>query len=398
MKLHPTRRATLLGLAASLIGGRIPLAFAAAPGEKRLVVVLLRGALDGLAAVPPYGDGALRGLRGPLVPPEPGRAGGAFDLGGFWGLHPALVHLHAMYAAGEFLPVHAIAGPYRTRSHFEGQDLLQLGAGEGVTSGWLNRLLGVLPARAQGAAAEGEGLAVGLAVPLLLRGPARVGSFSPQVFAAPSADLHARLAALLAPDAVLGPAFAEGERERRFDATALRGAAPRGRAAYAFGGVAAAAGRILAAPGGPRIAAMQLEGWDTHAAQVERLHGPLSRLDAGLGALKSGLGEAWRHTAVLVMTEFGRTVRVNGTGGTDHGTATAAFLLGGAVAGGTVRADWPGLTPSRLFQNRDLAPTADVRSLAKGVLAEHFGLGAGALARVFPGSEAAAPMRGVIRS
>jgi uncharacterized protein (DUF1501 family) len=166
---------------------------------------------------------------------------------------------------------------------------------------------------------------------------------------------------------------------------------------YAFPALARSAGEMLRAPDGPRVAALEIGGWDTHAAQTNRLNGPLRQLDSGLVALKAALGPAWAQTAVLVMTEFGRTVRVNGTKGTDHGTATVAFMLGGAVAGGRVKATWPGLGSSQLFENRDLAPTADLRAVGKGILASHLGLDSDALGRIFPGSNGVGAMAGLIR-
>jgi uncharacterized protein (DUF1501 family) len=167
---------------------------------------------------------------------------------------------------------------------------------------------------------------------------------------------------------------------------------------YAFPTLARSAGEMLRAPDGPRIAALEIGGWDTHSAQVNRLAGPLTRLDAGLVALKEALGPAWAQTAVLVMTEFGRTARVNGTKGTDHGTGTVAFVVGGAVAGGRVQATWPGLGAGQLFENRDLAPTTDLRAVAKGMLSSHLGLDAGVLGQVFPGSDGVGAMSGLIRA
>ena len=401
-----TRRNTLLGLGALSFAGHGRLALADAPTQKRFVVVLLRGALDGLSAVVPYGDPNLAALRPALLPPAAGQPGGMYDLGGFYGLNPALSGLYAMYQAGQLLPVHALAGPYRTRSHFEAQDLLQLGLEQegGITSGWLNRALTQLPTQPNWSLA---GLAAGLGMPLLMQGPQRVGSYAPVRFATPPDALYARIAALNAPDPVTGPAIAQGLRAGTFerqtfqqdttmsdDAPSMAGDAPRLGGGFAL--LATRVGELLAAPQGPRIAAFQLEGWDTHANQVDGLKQPLSGLDQGLVNLQAALGPAWAQTAVLVMTEFGRTAAMNGTRGTDHGTATVAFLLGGAVRGGRVLADWPGLSPSQLFQNRDLAPTQDIRALAKGVLAQHLGLNAAALAQVFPASGDAAPINGLI--
>jgi len=387
-----SRRSALLGLGAAVSLGRVSLAMAAAPTDRRFVVVILRGALDGLAAVAPYGDRDFAGLRADLAPKSPGQQDGLLDLGGFYGLHPSLAGLHDMYAAGQFLPVHAVAGPVRTRSHFEAQDIMESGAEQRLTSGWLNRAVQGITPRTPSAAP----LAVGVALPLLLRGPTPVGAYAPHSFAQPQPDLYARLAALHQHDPVTGPAIRQGLAERGFTGTQL-GADPGGRDRYAFATLAGTAGRLLAAPDGPRIAAMELGGWDTHAAQAARLPAPLHQLDAGLVALRDGLGDAWRQTAVLVMTEFGRTVRANGTGGTDHGTGTVAFVVGGAVTGGRVLADWPGLGADRLLEGRDLQPSMDLRALAKGLLAAHLGLDNAALLRAFPGSEGAAPVGGLIR-
>ena len=390
MTMGLSRRSALLGLSTAFTLGRTSLALADAPGQKRLVVVLLRGALDGMAAVVPYGDAGLARLRGALVPPAPGEADGLLDLGGFHGLHPALSGVHGMFRDGEALLVHAVAGPYRSRSHFDAQDYMESGATERLSSGWLNRAVTAIPGhRANGA------LAVGVTVPLLLRGPAAVGSYAPPTQGALSPDLYARIAMLSQPDPVLGPAIAEGLRDRGFTKETLAGTDPAKPGDVAS--VAAAAGRLLAAPDGPRVAAMELGGWDTHAGQAQRLVAPLRRLDTGLTALKGALGAAWKDTAVLVVTEFGRTARVNGTRGTDHGTASVAFVLGGAVAGGRVAGTWPGLQDGQLFENRDLAPTMDVRALAMELLVAHMGVPASALGDVFPGSGGVSRMAGLLR-
>lgn len=352
---------------------------AASPGDKRLVVVIQRGAMDGMAVVVPHGDPGWHALRG--AAPE-----GLLDLGGFYGLHPALSGLHALYKENALLPVHAVAGPYRVRSHFEAQDFLESGADHRLTSGWLNRVV---------AAMNTPALAVGVSMPLLLRGGAPVGNWAPHGMAEPAPDLYAAIAALNRDDRAIGPAIVAGLKERGFSTKALMGQ-PEDTNRNAFPALAAAAGTMLRANDGPRIAALELGGWDTHTAQANRLTGPLKQLDAGLVALKTALGEAWKQTAILVITEFGRTARINGTGGTDHGTGGVAFVLGGSVAGGKVRADWPGIGPGKLFEDRDLAPTTDVRSVAKGLLAGHLGLSATELEQVFPGSSGAAPMRGLL--
>ena len=391
-----SRRATLLGLGGALSLGRTALAVAAAPTDKRLVVVILRGALDGLAAVAPYGDPHAAAMREGLLPPPPGQEKGLLDLGGFYGLHPSLAGLHGMYGQGEFLPVHAVAGSWRNRSHFEAQDWMEFGAEQRLDSGWLNRVAGALaPGARPSATGTDLALAVGTMMPLLLRGPAPAGNWLPTSFQPPQADLYARIAALNGQDAVIGPAIRAGLRERGFTGATLAGHEAANR--FSFPALAGAAGKLLAAADGPRLAALEIGGWDTHSNQGARLAGALRQLDAGMVALKEGLGTAWRHSVVLVMTEFGRTVRPNGTRGTDHGTGTVAFVLGGAVAGGRVRADWPGLAGGNLFENRDLAPTTDLRAVIKGVLAQHLGLSAAALREAFPDSAAAGPMAGLLR-
>jgi uncharacterized protein (DUF1501 family) len=386
------RRGFLLGLGALATLGRSRLALAALPGERRLVVVILRGALDGLAAVQPYGDPALAALRGPLALPEPGAEGGLHDLGGFFGLHPQLASLHRCYLANEALLLHAIAGPWRSRSHFDAQDMLEGGANARLASGWLARALAAAPADPpQGARL---GLALGQDVPLLLRGPRPVGMFAPLRPQRPAPDLYARMAELLHADPLLGPAVVEGFRGRGY-ALGTLGEEPARRAGFVA--LAAAGGRLLAAADGPRVAALELGGWDTHNFQAQRLAPVLGQLDAGLAALRGQLGEAWRETAVLVLTEFGRTVRVNGTLGTDHGTGGVAFLLGGAVAGGRVVADWPGLGEGRLLDQRDLLPTADLRAVAAALLRDHLRLPPDAIDAAFPAEHRVAPMGGLLR-
>ena len=395
-----SRRSALLGLGAAFSLGRASMALASAPTDARFVVVMMRGALDGMAAVVPYGDPALASLRPELIPAAVGAPDGMADLGGFFGLHPAMPQMAAMYRAGELLPVHAVAGHYRSRSHFEAQDYMESGADQRMSSGWLNRAV-LAMAKPPGPEAA---VTIGVTTPLLMRGPAEVGAWAPLgALREPDPDLFARIAMLNAADPVTGPALREGLRDRGQSSAALTasadgmaGAAPV-KNAYAFRALAGAAGKLLASPTGPRVAALELGGWDTHADQMRRLADPLGELDAGLAALKDGLGDAWGKTAVLVMTEFGRTARVNGTRGTDHGTGTVAFIAGGRVAGGRVLANWPGLSSGNLLDNRDLQPTADLRCLAKGLLIQHLGLPPAAMASVFPGSEEAAARSGLVR-
>jgi uncharacterized protein (DUF1501 family) len=344
-----------------------------------------------MSAVQPYGDPAFTSLRGPLALPPPGNQGGVLDLGGFYGLHPSLVNLHAMYVGGQALVVHAVAGHYRSRSHFEAQDYLESGADQRLMSGWLNRAVGTMHAPP----GRDIALSVGLSAPLMLRGAARVEAWAPDHFAQPEPELYARLISLSQHDPLLGPALAEGIRQRGLSNTADGGGAQDPKHDRSFEALAAAAGRLLAAPAGPRVAVLEIGGWDTHAAQLRRLQGQLRQLDDGLGALRATLGAAWKQTMIVAVTEFGRTARVNGTQGTDHGTGGVALVLGGAVAGGRVLADWPGLGAGHLFEDRDLAPTLDLRSLLKGALRDQLGISEAALLDVFPGSGDVAPMRGL---
>ena len=388
--MHISRRTALLGLTAAWTCGPASLALAAAPTDRRLVVVILRGALDGMAAVVPYGDPDLVRLRAGLVPPEPGKLNGLLDLGGFYGLHPALAGMHGLFKAGQLLPVHAVAGPYRSRSHFDAQDYLESGADHRLTSGWLNRAVEAMPGHRPNTA-----LAVGVTVPLMLRGAAPVGTYATTSYQALAPELYARIADLAHDDVLLGPVVQEGLQDRGFSTETLAGTPLTDKNAVV--NMAQAAGKLLAAHDGPRVAVLEGGGWDTHAAQAQRLVPPLRQLDAGLLALKQSMGEAWDQTAVLVMTEFGRTARINGTNGTDHGTAGVAFVAGGAVAGGRVLGTWPGLSDAKLFENRDLAPTTDLRALAVALLVEHLGVPAASMPAVFPGSGGVSATGGLLR-
>jgi uncharacterized protein (DUF1501 family) len=371
---------------------------AAAPNpDARFVLVILRGGLDGLAAVPPYAEPQYAALRGPLALTRPGTDGGALDLDGTFGLHPALANVHAMYQARQALVLHATATPYRERSHFDAQKVLEAGGVAPGTSagGWLNRALAVLDASGDAPPA----IALADSVPLVLRGELAVTSWAPSRLPESDDDTLARVRRLYE---AADPALAE-TLNNALAAREIAGdtgdAAMGGRGAQAVAPLASAAARFLASPSGPRVAVLDVGGWDTHANQgaaqgalALRLRG----LDTGLELLKTELGEHWQSTSVLVVTEFGRTVAANGTRGTDHGTAGCAFLVGGAVAGGRVLGDWPGLAQRDLHEGRDLRATTDLRALCKSVLHERFGVAEGALARtVFPESDSVTPLEGL---
>lgn len=375
-------------------------AFSRSTGQSRLVVVILRGALDGIAAVPPYGDPDYARLRRELAIGAPGSTDGALKLDGLSGLHPQLTFLHERFGARELVVFHAIASPYRERSHFEGQDVLENGLLRpyATQSGWLNRALAAIPAAKRGVIAE-NGVALGQNIPLLMRGPADVVSWSPSRLAALEDDTLNRIADLYSTDALLSRRLADALQADKI-ATGMNTASGKGGVARYEETVQAVAG-FLKREDGPQVAVFDTTGWDTHANEGNskgQLGTRLAALDSGLRTLKAQLGPVWNDTAVLVVTEFGRTAAANGTRGTDHGTGAAAFLVGGAVQGGRVIADWPGLSAGALYQGRDLKPTTDLRSVLKGVLADHLSVPERQLeSSVFPESTRARPMRGLIR-
>lgn len=375
-------------------------------GDRRLVVFVLRGGLDGLAAVPPHGDPNYARLRGNLALPMPSDnvgEGGILNLDGFFGLHPALAAFHELYGQGELLPLQAVAPPYQGRSHFDGQDVLENGTTTalGRSDGWLNRALAHLQTPGN---EENLGLAVGEGVPLILRGDRKVASWSPDPLPEAAPDFLRQVATLWQNDSLLGPALGEGIKARDMSSDTMGGnsnASGNKRNAWAAENLARKAGALLATANGPRIAVLEAGGWDTHANQGAakgQLANHLKGLSESVLALKQSLGAAWQTTAVIAVTEFGRTAAPNGTGGTDHGVGGAAFLLGGAVAGGRVVTDWPGLAQANLYQGRDLRPTLDLRALFKAVLQDHLGLASSAIeSDVFPDSRAIKPLRDLFR-
>jgi uncharacterized protein (DUF1501 family) len=405
-QLNSGRRRFLIGAGALAASTAIPNAlFAYTGGSSRLVVVILRGALDGLAAVPPYGDPDYVSLHRELAIASPGGADGALALNNTFGLHPALSFLHERFAAGELVVFDAVASPYRDRSHFDGQNVLENGLSKpiGTADGWLNRALAAMP---RGGGRPGRSaVAISQNVPLILRGEASVISKSPQATPDVDEDLLARLADLYSKDDWFSARLSEAVQTEKMVDTSTDGMSKEAaKAAYPnrVGAVARMASELMRSDGGPEIAVIEAGGWDTHANQGGAkgvLATRLAGLDQGLKSLADGLGPLWPQTAVLVVTEFGRTAAVNGTRGTDHGTGGCAFLVGGAVRGGQVIADWPGLRRTDLLDGRDLKPTLDLRSVFKSVLDEHMRVDANALAkRVFPDSSGARPLQGLIRA
>lgn len=401
-----TRRTILKTMAAAgglaLWDTPIRYALATVPTDRRFVVVILRGALDGLAFVPPHGDKDYAATRGALALSTNG-TNPLHDLDGFFGLHPSLGNVKAMYDAKEVAIFHNICSPYRDRSHFDGQNVLETG-GTGphvLQDGWLNRAL-----QPMGLADGEQALAVAQTPPLLLSGPARATSWLPATLPAPSEEFLARVKLLYARDAVLSASLASAILlQTQARAAVDDPAAKKPGMGNGYGDLTplfAGAGKLLAASDGPRVAVFDASGWDTHFNQGSN-DGQLARrllaLDQGLEALKSALGPAWAKTAIVLATEFGRTVHPNGSGGTDHGTGGAALVLGGAVKGGTVHAEWTGLSQSALKDGRDQPVRTDLRALFKGLLGEHMGVPMTALnTKIFPDSSDIVALKELIRA
>ncbi len=360
------------------------LALAAASGERRFVLIILRGAMDGLSTVMPVGDPAYAALRRGFGPPA--MAGAPITLDGTFALHPSLAETGKLFAKGEAAFIHAVASPYRERSHFDAQNVLETGgnAAYALKDGWLNRLLPMLPA------AREPAIAISTTLPMALRGVAPATSFAPSKLPEADADLMSRAGALYESDPQLHTLWTQA-----MEARSLAGDKAEGRGnPTALGALAAT---FLAQPQGARIAVIEMTGWDTHANQPGRLAGLLRQLDGLINSLRTGLGPAWAQTAVVAATEFGRTAAPNGTGGTDHGTGSAAILAGGAIKGGRVISDWPGLAPAQLHEGRDLRATADLRALFAGLAAEHFGLDPAQVVRAGFAGAAIKPMTGLVR-
>jgi uncharacterized protein (DUF1501 family) len=407
-----SRRAVLIGSGALFAWTQLPRLARAEGRDPRMLVIVLRGALDGLGAVAPVGDPDWTGLRGERALQLGGKTP-ALPLDGFFALNPAMPNLHRLYRAGQAAIVHATATPYRERSHFDGQDVLESGLSRpgAADSGWLNRALLALETEGRVNPSDSRAFGVGAVTPLIVRGKAPVMSWVPQKLLTASDDTAARLLDLYQhTDPKLAVAL-----EGRMKLAALGGGMsaedpmadanplvvpPVTRLRAYFAEAAGTAARYLAKADGPRVGALGFVGWDTHineGAAAGQLFNLLSALDGAIAAVETGMGEAWRETAVAVVTEFGRTARINGTLGTDHGTGTVAFLAGGALKGGRVIADWPGLKTEQLYEGRDLKPTTDLRAVLKGLLRDHLRVEERALAdNVFPDSAGVTPIAGLV--
>jgi uncharacterized protein (DUF1501 family) len=388
-------RRALMGITASFFSWAFVPRFAEAgtTNDPRLLIVVLRGGMDGLNTVIPVGDPNYLGLRGGIAIPQ----ASTIALNSMFGLNAAMPKFAAMYTAGTAAVVHAACVPLRIRSHFDCQDNLENGmpGKVGVSkTGWVNRLLTALPAgnsvKARGA------LQVGSA-PLIMLGPAPVLGWSPAIFTRPDQAFDNNLLQLY------------GKRDPALQDQLTRGLAANALATGSSANVGGSlstlqksfrgAGRLLASPTGPRVAVLSVGGWDTHVNQGSALAAVLGSLDTALDDFRVEMGAEWDKTAVVCATEFGRTAAVNGTYGTDHGTGTVALLAGGAINGGQVFGTWPGLGPSELFESRDLRATTDLRAVFKGLLADHLGVARRTLDEtVFPQSAAVAPMQNLIKA
>lgn len=395
----PSRRVFLAAAGAFTAWASMPRFAYAGTRDPRFLTIILRGAMDGLAVVPPVGDPDYQALRKDLAIGAPGLEA-TLPLDGFFGLNNAMPGLHQLYQDGHALVVHAAATPYRDRSHFDGQDVLESGmAGpKAIDTGWMNRVAEAIPV------GEGvrpvSGLAATSTVPLILRGKAPTLTWTPPSVRPAGADTVDRLLALYAEqDPELSKVLLAGVKTDMLAGTPGERQKAGGIAA-SFREVAVGSGKLLVEEDGPRIAVLSYDGWDTHTnegAESGRLAGLLEALDSSLAALAETMAPVWADTVIAVVTEFGRTAHANGTEGTDHGTATAAFLLGGAVKGGRVIADWPGLKLAQLYEGRDLAPTTDIRAVLKGALRDHLGLSERLLAtQVFLDSIGVKPLDGLI--
>ena len=353
-----------------------PMTLAAAPGEKRLITIILRGAMDGLHLVQPYGDPAFRLLR-PNLAATPGEE--TIDLDGFYGLNGQAKDLMPLWRRGELAFVQAVSTPYRdARSHFDGQDMLETG-GTGIgqeKTGWLNRALSAIPSTASRRAID-----INTSAELLLDGVNDVDVWSPRTDLTMKTDEMRFFERLYRNDPPFAAAMAEAAMTD-LSADALYGEEKRG--AKTEDVARLAAGMLMR---DYRIASFSITGWDTHAGQKRAFKAPASDLATAILTIRKTLSPAvWRETVILAMTEFGRTARENGSGGTDHGTGGMALIAGGGVNGGKVIGQWPGLAESRLLNGRDLMPTGDVRELAAAMLYRQFGISPGNLTNtVFPG-------------
>lgn len=381
-------RVAALGCSAAASPLFTPVALAAAPWDTRLVVIILRGAMDGLDVFRPVGDPHYAALR-------PTLRQGTLDLTGFFGMHSALSPLMPLWNRGEMGAVHAVSTPYRDkRSHFDGQDILEAGSigdNEPIRDGWLNRMLQTVP----GVTGE-TAFAIGRDQPLIMTGDAPAARWSPEAELSLSPQAERLLSLIHADDPLFQSASADAMRiAQSVEMAAQMGAAANDEmmADPMMAAVRSSAEHVKLAEFAAarlredtRIASFSVTGWDTHLNQKGGLRNALGRLSDTILTLRAGLGPVWDNTAVLCLTEFGRTAAENGTQGTNHGTGGAMIYAGGALNGGRILGDWPGLAEADLYNRRDLLPTRDVRAYPAWVMHSLMGVKRRAIeTAIFPG-------------
>lgn len=342
---------------------------ATAANNPKIIWLMLRGALDSLHTIVPTFDPQLKHYR-PTLSTSFKSALLPLDKG--FALHPALSNMHQWYQEKSLLPIVAVSSGYQQRSHFDGQDFLESGKAEiDHDSGWLARALDQRGKRA---------LAISRSIPITLRSSNQVRTWYPSKLKSADTNIYAQLSKLYQSDTLLNESLERGLTVRDL----LDKKQSKKRQGKFIDLTKACANLLTNQNENIDCAMLEFGGWDTHSNQSNRLERNLNELDQGLGELKEGLGKEWQNTVIIIGTEFGRTVKENGTGGTDHGTGSALFLAGGAVQGGRVLGDWPGLETSQLFEQRDLMPTSNSYSWISNVLANHWQIPESALQHVFP--------------
>ncbi|SMC24382.1 Uncharacterized conserved protein, DUF1501 family [Andreprevotia lacus DSM 23236] len=378
----------------------------ASPTQKKLVVVMLRGAVDGLNVVAPYADANYYALRPGIAVAKPGAADGLLDLDGYFGLHPALTPLQPLWQAKQLAFVHAAGSPDATRSHFDAQDYMESGTPgrKGTADGWMNRLLATLP----GEMSPTRAVSIGPTLPRILSGRIGVANVAsgnaagkPTVLDRPKVD--DAFSQLYKGDDKLAQAYEEARETHKevMDSLAdeMMAASNGAPLPNGFPTDAVQLAKLMR-KGNVQLAFIALGGWDTHINQGAgkgQLANRLAPVGEGLAQLAQALGPMWNDTTVVVMSEFGRTAKQNGNGGTDHGHGNVMWLLGGAVAGGKVYGDWRGLDNAALYEQRDVPVTTDFRAVLAQVAERHLRLPDAQLAQIFPGLTTTAP-RGLIRA
>ena len=396
----------------SAFAASAPAGAAALPGNKRLVVVFLRGAVDGLSVVAPYTEGAYYQDRSSIALARPGQDGGLLNLDDHFGLNANLAPLMPLWQSGKLAFVHASGSPDPTRSHFDAQDYMESGTPgrKGTPDGWLNRLLGAEPpavAPAGARASVTRGISVGATLPRIWAGTNPVANIANGARATKPTQLDRpqvskAFDALYSGDDAMSRAYRESQQSRAEVNEAMSPAAMDHEQMVANNGAPLPNGfpddaghlaQLMRRDSNVQIAFLALGGWDTHVNQggaKGQLANRLQPLGQGLAELATRLGPVFDDTTVLVISEFGRTARQNGTGGTDHGHGNVMWALGGNIAGGKVYGRWPGVDAAALHDGRDLAITTDFRQVLAGVCMNNLRLPDDRLAAVFPGFDGAA--------